>query len=69
MLIGPHAQGGVFGTSPVDDEKDAYLLSLLECYAEDHAKTMRWEHSHVEGFMKFLFEAKTLLAASFINLG
>ena len=55
------------GEGEVNTAMDTCLLALMECYAQDHAKTMRWEVEHLRGFIDFLFEARTVLGASFIN--
>lgn len=67
-MLGPW-QAGLFEESPVDAEKDAYFVALVEWYAQDHAQTKLWDQGTVEGFMRFLFESRTLLATSLINRG
>lgn len=55
-------------TSVVDEAKNAYFFALLNMHSEEFVCTKSYDSSVIVLFMKFLFEQRTLLAASLINL-
>eukprot|EP00656_Telonema_subtile_P042634 TRINITY_DN4837_c0_g2_i1.p2 TRINITY_DN4837_c0_g2~~TRINITY_DN4837_c0_g2_i1.p2 ORF type:complete len:162 (+),score=32.54 TRINITY_DN4837_c0_g2_i1:218-703(+) len=59
----------VFGVSGVDAEKDAYFAALMNCYCDHQVHTRMLDAAAVTGAIRFLFDQRTLLAASYLNRG
>lgn len=59
---------GTMGTSPIDDPKNAHFLALLNYHSEEVSKTKIYTEEVIVTFIKWLFEYRTVLAASIINL-